>query len=148
LWLSKRGINGDGFDGELDTLAGGYISTGSTAIDVAKIEAMEGANVDISLLENLKSVGVISGIKELPQGIVPYEVNVFDLELPITFQPSCSNQEVEEFYLLTPKKVYEILGAQKLKFNAVPVVIDWMIRNSLFDIRSPDYLKLKQLIYR
>lgn len=57
------------------------------------------------LVSSIHRACLLRFVYEDERGIFPETVFVFDLELPAEFQPLCSDDEVDEFYLMTVPEV-------------------------------------------
>ncbi|MEQ9560256.1 MAG: DUF4743 domain-containing protein [Rhodospirillales bacterium] len=146
MWVSERGTNRDGFDGQLDTLAGGFISAGDDPLQVARREAVEEASIDDGLLPAITAAGAIKGQREFPFGLSPYGVFCFDLRLPAGYRPTPQDDEVAGFELMSADVLLDALEHQRFKFNAVPVVIDWLLRYGQVDPRDTRYIALSAAV--
>ncbi|KAG0432905.1 hypothetical protein HPB47_020413 [Ixodes persulcatus] len=79
----------------------GGVCVGYGITECIRKEAQEEASLPENLLNCIRPAGNVSFVYEDERGIFPETVFVFDLELPAEFQPLCSDDEVDEFYLMT-----------------------------------------------
>lgn len=77
------------------------MSTGYGVLETAFKEAEEEASVPKELMTNLTPCGSVSFFFESERGLFPNTEFVFDLELPLNFEPKNKDGEVETFELLT-----------------------------------------------
>ncbi|HYN77840.1 MAG TPA: DUF4743 domain-containing protein, partial [Lamprocystis sp. (in: g-proteobacteria)] len=69
----------------------------------------------------------------------------YDLELPATFVPRCTDGEVESFSLLPAAEVARLVqDTDEFKLNCNLVVIDFLVRHGLIAPDHPDYLPIIQ----
>ena len=102
IWLQKRAAAKQTWPGYWDNMVGGGLSTGFTVLDTACKEAQEEASIPTEVLKSqLKAVGTVSYFFNNERGLSPNTEFVFDLELPLNFNPFNSDGEVDEFNLVT-----------------------------------------------
>lgn len=142
LWIAERGHNGDGFDGQLDTLAGGLVPAGADPFTVARDEAEEEAGIGADLLPAITAVGSVKGTREFSFGMSPYGVYCFDLMVPPDYPLSPEDNEVAGFELMSAEDLVTAIEDRRFKFNAVPVVIDWLLRHGRVAPQDPRYIGL------
>jgi hypothetical protein len=93
-------------------------------------ECWEEASIPAELVDQAQLTGTVTYNAETPKGYKPDTLFCYDLELPADFTPSCSDGEVEEFYLWPVEKVMEVVGnSSEYKLNCNLVVIDFLVRH-------------------
>ena len=105
VWLQRRSLTKPTWPGRWDSMVCGGLSVGYSIKDTAIKEAYEEANVPKEMAEKMKPAGCVTFFFESGRGIFPQTEFVFDLELPLTFQPSNNDGEVEEFTLIPATEV-------------------------------------------
>ena len=72
----------------------------------------------------------------------------YDLELPLDFQPSNKDGEVEDFQLWPVERVMEVVaGGDEFKFNCNLVLIDFFIRHALLTAKDHNFDMICQELY-
>lgn len=85
-------------------MAGGITYQYSTKKTVIK-ECDEEASIPPSIADNAISAGVVSYYTYTENGLQPETQYIFDLEIPLDFQPKPKDGEVECFYLWSMDEV-------------------------------------------
>lgn len=140
LWLQKRSSTKQTWPGKWDNMVGGGLSTGFGVLETAFKEAEEEASVPKELMTNLKPCGSVSFFFESERGLFPNTEFVFDLELPLNFEPRNKDGEVETFELLTVDDVLNRIQTPDFKTTSAPVVLDFLIRHSLISMENERHL--------
>ncbi|MCP3672793.1 MAG: DUF4743 domain-containing protein [Gammaproteobacteria bacterium] len=137
LWLGRRSDDRIYYPGSLDNLvAGGLPATIGSGDNLAK-ECWEEAGIGGELAAQARAVGAITYNLETEKGLKPDTLYCYDLELPGTFQPRCTDGEVAGFELLPIEDVMEIVfESDDFKLNCNLVVIDFFIRHGYL---APDH---------
>ena len=140
LWVARRSPNKPTDPGKFDQLvAGGQPAALGLMENVIK-ECAEEAGIDPAMAAQARSVGTVSYALTTTQGFRPDVLFVFDLELPVNFQPENTDGEVDAFYLWPVERVAEVVRtSQDFKFNCALVVIDFLIRHGAISPEDPDY---------
>ncbi|XP_042901275.1 uncharacterized protein [Parasteatoda tepidariorum] len=99
IWIQKRAYTKPTWPGKLDNMVSGGFSVGMTVLECVHKEAQEEASLTDELLNAMIPVGTVSFIFEDERGIFPETLFTFDVELPIDFMPTNSDNEVESFHL-------------------------------------------------
>ena len=74
----------------------------------------------------------------------PDVIFCYDLEVPPTFEPRCTDGEVDAFYLWPVERVLEtVRDTPDFKLNCNLVIIDFLIRHGYIEPDTPDYLELQ-----
>lgn len=112
-------------------MVGGGLSVGYGIEETAVKEAAEEASIPSDLVKNIVSAGCVSFLFESNRGIFPNTEFVFDLELPVDFEPTNADGEVQAFQLLPAKDCLEKVFSPDFKTTSCPVVIDFLIRHGV-----------------
>ncbi len=144
LWLGRRSNDRIYYPGSLDNLvAGGLPATIGLDENLAK-ECWEEAGIGGELAAQARAVGAITYNLETEKGLKPDTLYCYDLELPDTFKPRCTDGEVAGFELLPIQDVMEIVfESDDFKLNCNLVVIDFFIRHGYL---APDHDEFHALI--
>uniref|UniRef100_A0A672P9B9 DUF4743 domain-containing protein n=1 Tax=Sinocyclocheilus grahami TaxID=75366 RepID=A0A672P9B9_SINGR len=102
-------------------------------------ECEEEACIPQGLAEQARPVGTVSYTYEDDEGIFPECQFVFDLELPLNFQPHIGDGEVQAFYYYPIEKVKDLLVSEEFKPNCAMVVLDFLIRHAIIEPDSEPY---------
>jgi hypothetical protein len=77
---------------------------------------------------------------ETEKGMKPDTLYCYDLQLPPSFRPRCTDGEVEGFELVPVRDVMEIVRASdEFKLNCNLVIIDFCIRHGYLGPEHPEY---------
>jgi 8-oxo-dGTP pyrophosphatase MutT (NUDIX family) len=142
LWVARRAAGEPDFGGQLDTLVGGFIGAGLTPDEIAEKELGEEAGFDVERLRVPRAVGGVSGIRQEVEGVRPFSIYCYDLELGAAEQPVNRDGEIDGFELLSVPQIVERLEAGRFKFNAVWVVVDWLMRNGFVAAEGRHFIEL------
>jgi hypothetical protein len=94
-------------------------------------------------------VGTISYRHELQYGLRDDLIFAYELELPLDFQPTNTDGEVEDFQLWPVEEVMEVVAAgDDFKFNCNLVLIDFFIRHGLLTKVHQDFEEICHELYR
>ncbi|XP_023216920.1 nudix hydrolase 24, chloroplastic-like [Centruroides sculpturatus] len=130
------------------TVSGGF-TVGMTVLECVRKEAQEEASLPDALLDRMRSCGTVSFIYEDERGILPETMFVFDLELPIDFQPRNSDGEVESFHLLTVEETKQVVVTEDFKQTSSLIVLDFLVRHGYLNADDePNYTQLIEMIHR
>lgn len=129
IWLQQRSDTKQTWPGKWDNMVGGGLSVGYGIKETAIKEAAEEASIPSDLVKNIVSAGCVSFLFESDRGIFPNTEFVFDLELPVNFEPTNADGEVQAFELLPAKDCLEKVFSPEFKTTSCPVVIDFLIRH-------------------
>ncbi|KAL1464307.1 hypothetical protein WDU94_003965 [Cyamophila willieti] len=140
IWLQKRSSTKQTWPGKWDNMVGGGLSTGYGVLETAFKEAEEEASVPSVLMTNLTPCGSVSFFFESERGLFPNTEFVFDLELPLNFEPKNKDGEVETFELLTVEDVLSRIQTPEFKTTSAPVVLDFLIRHGLISTENERHL--------
>jgi hypothetical protein len=137
MWIAERHARNSDFGGMFDTLAGGFISFESSPDKTAENEAFDEAGLDASRFGDARTVGTIKGVRDLGNGVAPYCVHCYDVEFAGGEIPANRDGEVAAFHAFDMPTLMAGLRADRFKFNAVPVVVDWLVRHGLVSQTDP-----------
>ncbi|MET0024416.1 MAG: DUF4743 domain-containing protein [Sedimenticola sp.] len=143
MWVGKRASDRRVFPGHLDNLAAGGLPYGiDLQKNIAK-ECWEEAGIPAEMAAQAVPVGALTYNADSSKGFKPDTLYCYDLELPAGFQPSCTDGEVEAFYLMPVEEVMELVrDGDRFKLNCNLVVIDFLIRHGYLTPEEPDYLAI------
>lgn len=142
-------------------MAGGITYQYSTKETVVK-ECDEEASIPPSIADKAINAGIVSYYTYTENGLQPETQYVFDLEIPIDFQPTPKDGEVECFYLWSMDEACIINHPLHCKYsnrerwqvqrsilnnewkpNCALVAIDFMIRHGIITAdNEPDYIDI------
>jgi 8-oxo-dGTP pyrophosphatase MutT (NUDIX family) len=143
MWVGRRAHEKHTYPGQLDNLIAGGQPVGLGVFENLIKEAEEEASVPPALARTARPAGVISYVLEIPEGLRPDTMFVYDLELPADFTPRSSDGEVEEFYLWPIDKVLDVVAnTTEYKFNCNLVVIDFCVRHGLIGPETREYVEI------
>lgn len=149
IWLQRRSNTKETWPGEWDNLVGGGLAVGYSVQETAVKEAAEESSIPSAILKNLVSAGSVSMFFENELGLYPNTEYVFDLELPLDFEPYNSDGEVQAFELLSAKECIERICSAKFKITSSPVIIDFLIRRGFIapDVSAHLFMQLIELLH-
>jgi hypothetical protein len=88
----------------------------------------------------------VQGLGEVECGVTPYSTVNFDLRLQDGELPYNLDGVIGSLRLLDVARVAEYLEDERFKFNAVPVITDWLIRYGQVNSDETDYLMLRKTL--
>lgn len=147
IWLQQRSDTKQTWPGKWDNMVGGGLSVGYGIEETAIKEAAEEASIPSELVKNIVSAGCVSFLFESNRGIFPNTEFIFDLELPIDFEPTNADGEVQAFQLLPAKECLEKVFSPEFKTTSCPVVIDFLIRHGVITPENGMKLHILGLIH-
>lgn len=95
------------------------------------------------MVKNIVSAGCVSFLFESNRGIFPNTEFVFDLELPVDFEPTNADGEVQAFQLLTVQECLEKVFSPEFKTTSCPVVIDFLIRHGVITPENGEKIHIR-----
>nr|XP_054752102.1 uncharacterized protein LOC129257734 isoform X2 [Lytechinus pictus] len=141
MWIGKRSPNKQTYPGKLDQIAAGGLPACLDIRECMMKESEEEASIPRDISSKALPVGAISYFFEDERGLFPETQFVFDLELPVDFQPKVKDGEVSEFYLWPLSKVKEEIATDRFKPNCSLVCLDFLIRHGYINPDDePHYL--------
>jgi 8-oxo-dGTP pyrophosphatase MutT (NUDIX family) len=142
FWVAQRQHDELEFGGQLDNVACGFIAAGRSPGEVAKTELGEEAGLDAGLATAMRPVGVVRGCRQETEGVRPFSIYCFDLELDPDTRPVNRDGEIDGFELLSLSQLVDRLEAGYFKFNAVWVVVDWLVRMGAVSAERRSFVEL------
>ncbi|KAK2898094.1 thiamin pyrophosphokinase 2 isoform X1 [Channa argus] len=139
MWLARRSPSKQTYPGLLDNLAAGGLAAGVGIKQTLVKECQEEACIPAATAEKARPVSTVSYTYEDEEGVFAESQFVFDLKLPLDFQPTVGDGEVQEFYLLPIEEVKEMLASDDFKPNCAMVVLDFLIRHSFIEADTEPY---------
>ncbi|KAH7013425.1 NUDIX hydrolase domain-like protein [Ilyonectria destructans] len=157
IWVPRRSPTISTFPNKLDSTVAGGISAEDTPFETIIREAEEEASLTEDLTRrDVLSAGVLTYITLLEQGqgevgglIKPDMVYVYDLEVSEDVIPKPHDDEVKEFYLMTPDEIKTALLRKEFKTNSAAVMIDFFIRHGIITADNErDYTEMSMRLHR
>lgn len=124
MWLARRAGTKPIDPGMLDNLVGGGLTAGLAVEEVLAKEAWEEAGIPAPLARTATRGGTFNILREVPEGVQSEVVHVYDLALPVDFQPRNQDGEVSEFKLVP----FDAVARERLTFEAELVAKDYLGR--------------------
>ncbi|KAF2106326.1 hypothetical protein BDV96DRAFT_617363 [Lophiotrema nucula] len=146
IWVPRRSPTISTYPNKLDTTVAGGISAKDTPFETIVREADEEASLDGDLVRR----GIPSqGEGEVGGLVKPDMVRVYDMEVAEDVVPKPHDDEVKEFYLMTPDEVKKALLRKEFKTNSAAVMIDFFIRHGIIRADSErDYPEMNMRLHR
>eukprot|EP00088_Acartia_fossae_P034757 TRINITY_DN35706_c0_g1_i3.p1 TRINITY_DN35706_c0_g1~~TRINITY_DN35706_c0_g1_i3.p1 ORF type:complete len:310 (-),score=76.09 TRINITY_DN35706_c0_g1_i3:264-1193(-) len=139
LWIQRRSKTKQTYPNKLDSFVGGGHSEGLGILETAVKELEEEAGLVLTDDMRLQPCGSVSFLHMSDRGLHPQTEFVFDLKLPESFKPANKDGEVDDFVLVTPKELLELVLTEDYKTTSVPIALDWLIRHGELTVQShPD----------
>lgn len=157
IWVPRRSPTKETFGGMLDNTVAGGISSGETPLECLIRESAEEASLPEEYVrQKVQCCGTISyfyvrgeragGEVGLMQPEVQY---VYDLALSQDMTPKPSDNEVQEFYLLSVEEVQEALSNEEFKPNCALVILDFFVRHGIITPENEkEYAALVSRLHR
>ena len=143
MWVGKRAGDRFLYPVKLDQLVAGGLPWGVTLEENLRKECYEEAGIPPHIAIQAEPVGVVSYQISSARGGKQDLLYCYDLELPVDFQPRCTDGEVEEFYLLPLDEIAALVReSDAFKLNCNLVIIDFLIRHGWLQPTEPDYVEL------
>ncbi len=131
LWVARRSPDAFTCPSRLDHLVAGGQPMGLSLEENLRKEAAEEAAVPPELADRALPVGAFSYRMEFAWGLRNDTLFMYDLELPLDFEPRNTDGEVESFALLPVAEVAALVrDTDDFKFNVGPVIIDFLRRHT------------------
>lgn len=148
VWFQRRSATKETFPNKIDNLVTGGFCVGCTLTECVRKEAQEEASLPDHLLSAIRPAGNVSFVYEDDRGIFPETIFVFDLELPADFEPHCSDNEVDNFYLMTIPEVKNLVLSEEFKITSCPILLDFLVRHHfLSPDDEPNYCQLMDTVH-
>lgn len=140
MWIARRAQDRNYEPGKLDQIVAGGFPYGVSAKENMRKECKEEAGMPPELADQAIATGAIGCRYETPKGVKPETLYCYDIELPLDFQPVCTDGEVDGFLLLPVAEIAEIVrNTDDFKLNCNLVVIDFLIRHGYLGAEDQDY---------
>ncbi|XP_056278437.1 uncharacterized protein LOC130199181 isoform X2 [Pseudoliparis swirei] len=133
MWLARRSLTKQTYPGLLDNVAAGGIAAGVGIKHTLVKECEEEACIPAAIAAKARPVANVSYTYKDEDGVFPESQFVFDLELPLEFEPRAGDGEVQDFHLLPVDEVKRLLATDDFKPNCAMVALDFLIRHSFID---------------
>ena len=144
LWIGQRATDRHSFPGRLDNVVAGGLPYGIKLGDNLAKECMEEAGIPECLAAAAKPVGEISYCCETETGLKPDTLFCYDLRLPSTFIPHCTDGEVAGFYCWPVDEVARVVReTERFKPNCNLVIIDFLLRHGVIGADDENYLTIQ-----
>jgi len=148
IWIQQRAFTKQTWPGKLDNMVSGGIAVGFGPIETMMKEAQEEASIPDHLLSRITPAGTVTFYYEDERGLLPETEFVFDIELPLDFEPANSDGEVEGFKLMTIEEVKEVVVSPAFKTTSVLVTLDFLVRHGfLVPEEEPNYWYLAERLH-
>ncbi len=129
VWLSRRAPSALSHPGAWDTLVAGGQPVGATVLQTALAEAREEAGLDDAQLGDLRPVRRWPVRYAAGPALHRELLVVYDVDLPASFRPVCSDGEIEEHALLPREALAGLVaGRGPVKPNSRAVCADLLER--------------------
>jgi len=133
MWIARRSKDKATYPGKLDNTVAGGIASEEGVLNTVMKECKSQAGMSEKLALIARPAGTLSYFHEDEFGLQPKTQFVFDLELPRSFEPTNTNGDVSDFYLLPIKEVKELIATKEFKPNSALVLLDFFIRHGSID---------------
>jgi len=145
MWIARRSKTKPTYPGKLDNTVAGAISSEEGVLKTVIRECKDEAGIPEKLASTARPAGTISYFAENELGLFPETQFVFDLELPRSFEPTNTDDEVSDYYLLPIKEVKELIATNEFKPNSALVLLDFFLRHGAIDPDTePNYINFTQ----
>ena len=157
IWIPRRSRTKQTYSGMLDNTVAGGISAGEQPLESLVREAAEEASLEEELVRNgARACGTVSYFHVRDKraggeiGLCQPEIQyVYDLQLPGHVVPKPSDDEVEEFYLMSIEEVQQALAKGEFKPNCALCMVDFFVRHGVITAENePRYLELVSRMHR
>jgi len=143
MWIGRRSADRYSFPDQLDQMVAGGLPFGIAPDENLAKECAEEAGMQVELAARAVPTGQISYRREVPAGLRSDTIFCYDIILPSSFKPVCSDGEVGEFYLWPLDEVARVVReTDEFKPNCNLVVIDFLLRHGLITSDHPEFAEL------
>jgi len=137
MWIGRRASDRRVFPDRLDQLVAGGLPHGISLDENLIKECREEADISPELATTATPSGTISYCCEVERGLRDDTLFCYDLLLPKSFTPHCTDGEVGGFELMPIEEVAEIVrDSDAFKPNCNLVIIDFLLRHGFI---APDH---------
>ena len=119
---------------------GGGLSAGLSVLATAVKELEEEAGCLLHSPTSLVTCGAVSFFNKSEDGLHPQTEFVYDLRLPQDFKPVNQDGEVDDFVLVSPQQLLDLIQSESYKTTSIPVALDWLIRHGVVNSETEDDL--------
>ena len=148
VWVPRRALDRVAFPGKWDNTVAGGQPVGLSLHENLVKECAEEASIGADYVARARPVGTIGYRRELRNGLRDDLIFSYDLELPLDFQPSNRDGEVEDFQLWPVERVMEVVArGDEFKFNCNLVLIDFFIRHGFLTKQDDDFDAICEGLY-
>jgi hypothetical protein len=145
MWIARRSADRRNYPSCLDNLVAGGLPYGIGLTENLLKECREEADIPPEVAGRAVAVGAVTYCRDSDRGLKPDVMYCYDLELPASFVPRCTDGEVETFYRLPVAEVARLVrDTGELKLNCNLIAIDFLIRHGQIDQEDPDYIPIVQ----
>ncbi|XP_077980641.1 uncharacterized protein LOC144435876 [Glandiceps talaboti] len=149
LWIARRSPTKQTFPGKLDNIAAGGLPAGVPILECLVQECGEEASIPECIARTAVPTGTVSCCYVDERGISPEVDFVYDLELPVDFQPKICDGEVSEFHFCTVEQIMEKLVSGDFKPNSALVTLNFLMRRGiLLPDSEPNYQLFMEGMHR
>ena len=142
MWIARRAADRRAFPDRLDQLVAGGLPHDISLTDNLAKECGEEAGISQALAASARAVGQVSYCCEVGRGLRDDTLFCYDLLLPESFTPRCTDGEVAGFELMAIEQVAEIVSeTEDFKPNCNLVIIDFLLRHGFIDADDTDTMK-------
>jgi len=137
LWIARRAWDKPTDPGRLDNLVGGGVPLGQTPLEAVLREGWEEAGLRPAEMAGLAAGGVVVLDCDIPEGRQLEWLHVYDLALPVDFQPRNIDGEVAEHLRMPVAEALSRSAAGELTTDAALAVLDFALRHRLLGPDEP-----------
>jgi len=157
IWVPRRSPVISTYPDKLDSTVAGGVSAGTTPFETMLREADEEASFPADLVKrDIRAAGVLTYMTLLEAGegeigglVKSDMVHVYDLKLSADVVPKPNDDEVKDFYLMTPEKVIEALLKKEFKPNSATVMVDFSIGHGIVTADTErDFAEMDMRLHR
>lgn len=147
LWVAKRSRTRAHAPGKLDHLVAGGQPAGLTLAQNLVKECAEEAGLPSDLASRAVPAAPFRYLCSLPEGLRDDTLFVYDLEVPVEFEPRAVDGESESFALRPADWVRETLrDTDEFKFNVGPCILGWLLRQGALRPDDPEHAALVEAL--
>ena len=143
MWIGKRSYNKGHEPGKLDHLVAGGLPYNISLRKNLEKECYEEAGISPELAQKAIPVGFVSYKVDYIRGSNRDIIYCYDLELPESFVPRCTDGEVEVFYLMKIEEVAQLVReTDAFKQNCNLVIIEFLVRHGYLEPEKAGYVEI------
>ncbi|KAE8909156.1 hypothetical protein PF005_g7827 [Phytophthora fragariae] len=150
VWIATRSASKKRWPLMRDTIVGGGLPAGISALDNMVKEAEEEAGLEPAWTrQRFVSVGSISYVSKHPYGLTSDTMLIFDVELPSGIVPANQDGEVESFDLLPVQDALALLWSEPERFkpDVCLLLLDFFVRHGVITADNfADYEELQRAL--